>query len=465
MRRPSRVLDAFARAVEACALLKPRRMSRPSRSWFVVLTLVLALSFTASASADPSPTATATVELSGVVTDKVTGAPVAGVLVHVAGAEGVVRDATTDARGRYRVTVGEGVYKVLFVYGMSQTMVSVQLQAGKGGTLDAKIDSGSGETIVVKDKIVPKVMPKAKNYAASKAPPYSEKVILADTWTRAWLLLDIDERGDVTRFKWLKRPGYDLEKLTTAEVWKIKFEPAIGPDGKPMRVRMVWKFEWPAVGWLNLMNDATRSYSPSGVTFIQGDKASDFRAHHPFEYIPCTGESTANLDSYYPITRDCSTYDLKTADTEQWIVRGAPTAELTATYDQQSVAFTKVGPMQRSKLVPALATSASTVALAAVSVLAYYHRKGLAELNSPDQNPEPCFGDCAVARDAEHAKRAVEIERYRKYTIGLGAATVAVGCASAFLWSRAIESRKQRMPSISFEHAPGGGSVSLGFGF
>jgi len=448
-------------------LLKPRRMSRPSRSWFVLLTLVLALSFTASASADPSPTATPTAELSGVVTDKVTGAPVAGVLVHVAGPEGVVRDATTDGRGRYRVTVAEGVYKVLFAYGTSQTMVSVQLQAGKGGTLDAKIDSGSGETIVLKDKVVPKQLPKIKNYAPSKAPPYSDKAVTSDTWTRAWLLLDVDEHGDVARFKWLKRPGLDLEKLATAEVWKLKFEPALDPEGKPMRVRVVWKFEWPAVGWLNLMNDATRSYSPSGVTFIQGDKASDFRAHHPYNYIPCTGESTANLDSYYPVTRDCSTYDLKVADREQWVVRGgAPTAELTPTYDPAtSAVVARTGPMQRSKLVPAIATSTSTVALAVVSTLAYYHRKGLAELNSPNQNPEPCFGDCAVARDAEHAKRAVEIERYRKYTIGLGAATVAVGCVSAFLWSRAIESRKQRVPNISVGFSEGGATVRLGMRF
>jgi len=246
------------------------------------------------------------------------------VLVNIAGADGKVTAATTDAAGRYRVTVPAGAYKVLFAYGHTQQLVSIELLAGRGGTLDAKLNSASGETIVVRDPVKPKRMPKAKNYAPSKAPPYSDAAVTSDTWTRAWLLLDIDQNGNVVRFKWLKRPGFDLEKIAEAEVWKIKFDPALDADGKPMRVQALWKFEWPAVGWLNMMNDATRSYSPSGVTAIQGDKASDFRAHHPFAYVPCSGESTANLDSYYPITRDCSTPDLAKADTEQWIVRGVP---------------------------------------------------------------------------------------------------------------------------------------------
>jgi len=417
-----------------------------------LLTLILALSFAASVRADPA------VELSGTVTDRVSGEPVSGVLVHAVGAGNQVKETTTDAAGGYHLSLPPGPYKIVFAFARAQQLSSIDLTEAK--TLDAKIDSASGETIVIHDPVKPKRLPKAKNYAPSKAPPYSDKAVTADAWTRAWMLLDIDENGTVVRFKWLKRPGYDLEKIAEGEVWKIKFDPALGPDGKPMRVQALWKFEWPSVGWIQLMTESTRSYSPSGVTAIQGDKASDFRAHSPFAYVPCAGESSANLDSYYPTTRDCSQPDLAQADREPWIVRGVPHAEPA----QASVTFAAPPAPPRSK-VPALAATSATLALAVTSVLVNHHRKSLAETLGPDENAGPCEGDCAVARDAAHAAREREIERYRKYTIGLGVATVAVGAATAFLWTRAFESRNPRSPSLSLDLAPSGASVGLSLGF
>src|SRR5688572_12874788 len=69
-----------------------------------------------------------------------------------------------------------------------------------------------GETIIIREHgpgykvATPKRDPRI-------APTYSDAAIEHDAWTRAWMLLDIDDRGVVQRMKFLKRPGYDLEKI------------------------------------------------------------------------------------------------------------------------------------------------------------------------------------------------------------------------------------------------------------
>ena len=103
---------------------------------------------------------------------------------------------------------------------------------------------------------VPKVQAKPKkrylgtgtkldNIFLRPAPEYSDSAILSDAWELAWMLLDIDEKGVVTRVKFLKVPGHDLEKLAVKTAMKLQFEPAIGDDGKPTRSWIAWPIEWP----------------------------------------------------------------------------------------------------------------------------------------------------------------------------------------------------------------------------
>ena len=82
------------------------------------------------------------------------------------------------------------------------------------------------------------------------APEYSDEAVLSDAWELAWVLLDIDATGAVTRVKFLKVPGHDLEKLAVKTAMKLQFEPAIGDDGKPIRSWIVWPIEWPSYWWL-----------------------------------------------------------------------------------------------------------------------------------------------------------------------------------------------------------------------
>jgi len=123
-----------------------------------------------------------------------------------------------------------------------------------------------GEVIIIEDRLPPKVKPKPKNYVAQKAPPYSDRAVLSDAWTRAWLLLDVSSTGEVMRFKFLKRPGYDLEKIAAAEVFKLQFEPARDARDKPIASIVVWSIEWPSAGWLEkLVGTRTRMPPLIGV--------------------------------------------------------------------------------------------------------------------------------------------------------------------------------------------------------
>lgn len=251
-------------------------------------------------------------ELGGRITDRESGDPVEGALVHVSGAEGFEKVVTTDRDGRYRIDVAAGTYEVLILYGMSQARGRISLGADDVVVLDDQVATTLGEVVVVEGRPPrrawrpPAVLPKAKNYSRVKAPPYSDSAILSDAWTRAWLLLDVDKAGVVQRMKFLKRPGYDLEPIAIAEAFKLRFEPARDARGRPTATPVIWLIEWPSHGWLIArIGIATRM--PQSLA-----------AH-----VPCVGSGPLNLDSVHPTYRDCSEPDLSNATSETWILKRA----------------------------------------------------------------------------------------------------------------------------------------------
>jgi len=153
-----------------------------------------------------------------------------------------------------------------------------------------------------------KAQPKKRYLAGGKldniflrpAPEYSEEAILKDAWTVAWMLLDIDERGKVTRVKFLKYPGYDLERIAIKTALGLQFEPAIAHDGKPVRSYIAWPIEWPSHGWL--------------VTFTGLSTGIPDTSH-----VPCRGSGPLHLGSIYPTYKDCSEPNLAKARTEPWL--------------------------------------------------------------------------------------------------------------------------------------------------
>jgi hypothetical protein len=167
-----------------------------------------------------------------------------------------------------------------------------------------------GEVIVIRDRVMPTVKPKPKNWSPRKAPPYSDRAIVSDAWTKAHLLLDIDERGRVTRFKWLKRPGFDLEPIAVAQIEGLRFEPALDQSGKAIKSYNTWQIEWPSAGWLDTFV-GTRTRMPP----MRG-----FPARRLDSTVPCADHGEPlNLSSRYPIYRDCSTPDLSKAASEAWV--------------------------------------------------------------------------------------------------------------------------------------------------
>jgi len=248
--------------------------------------------------------------LSGAVRDATHGGPVESALVLIAGPRGLEQSLTTDRDGRYSAVLAPGTYHVVFVYGPSRTSGRVIVPPGRGAVLDGSVDSVAGEVIIIRDRIAPPVPPKPKNFEPRKAPPYSDRAVLSDAWTKAWLLLDVDETGRVTRLKFLKRPGHDLEKIARSEAFKLRFDPARDRDGKAMRSWVVWPIEWPSAWWLSMFV-GTRSAMP---------KIVGFPPRRQDDYVPCAGSGPMNLGSLHPTYKDCSRPDLSKAPNEPWIM-------------------------------------------------------------------------------------------------------------------------------------------------
>lgn len=174
--------------------------------------------------------------------------------------------------------------------------------------------AGAGEVIIIDDVLPPPVPAKAKNHVESKAPPYSDAAILSNAWTRAWLMLDIDEAGTVTRAKFLKRPGYDLESIAVAEVFKLTFTPARDASNRPVKTIVIWGIDWPSADWLVRVT-GTRSAMPK-YTYA-GIPPRRFRIDELT--VRCRGTGPSMTLTY----RDCSRPDLNQAQHEAWIDRPA----------------------------------------------------------------------------------------------------------------------------------------------
>ncbi|HTL38709.1 MAG TPA: energy transducer TonB [Kofleriaceae bacterium] len=158
-----------------------------------------------------------------------------------------------------------------------------------------------GETIHVEGKAPPGTPPKpAKRYHAI-APRYSDYAVEHDVWARAWLLLDIDARGAVTRVKLVRKPGADLDQIAIDTAMKMKFEPARDALGAPKASQLLWSIEWPSWGWL-IAHEGLATKIPASVNGV-----------------PCAGSGQPlNLDAVHPVYRDCTLPDVSKIEALPW---------------------------------------------------------------------------------------------------------------------------------------------------
>jgi len=162
-----------------------------------------------------------------------------------------------------------------------------------------------GETIIVRGTAPPATMPRGKKRYGRIAPPYSDYMMEHDVWAKAWLLLDIDERGTVTRVKLLKKPGYDLDQIAIDRGFSMRFDPAEDANGNPMATQLVTPIEWPAFWWL-IAREGLATRVPEYI-----------------EKVPCANSGVPmNLGSIHPMYRDCSPApDLAKLDDYPWITK------------------------------------------------------------------------------------------------------------------------------------------------
>ena len=213
------------------------------------------------------------------------GHPVANAPVHLVTEHGE-RTLTTDKEGRFKTEVAEPTMVV--VYGGARVSGSSATTQRIEGT----------EAISVHD-VEPPATPAKALSDPTLIPEYTDAILDKNVWARAWLLLEVNDTGFVSRVKLLNAPGYDLDAIAVREAFDLKFEPARNRLGKPMPSQVMWKFEWPPSVW----NRGSSRIPP---------RASQ---------LPCRRSAT---DTWYELNtpyRDCSRPNMAAAIRAPWITR------------------------------------------------------------------------------------------------------------------------------------------------
>jgi hypothetical protein len=417
---------------------------------------------TEQAPAPSLPAAPTALNTPTIVTGRVTdvlGRPVGNARVYVLSRLGERHTVKTDKDGRYKAKVnGQGTYGVVMAIDKAHTFRTVLAAKGQENTLDIEVDldTSGGEVIKIEDKKrpQPKTKPKPQKDPTLSL-PYSDEAVERDAWARAWLLLDLDEKGHVTRLKLLKAPGFDLDRTAIVEGIKLKFDPARDAQGRPLKTYILWTMEWPAWGWLiesggtavrrppdhqDLDSQARnlRYGADEGREMVRGtfEKTGGTWARplvtgtmfpRALETVPCLGSGPLNLDLRNRAYRDCSQPDMRDAEALPWITRETIETAL-AEIEHPGLELTEEPPPQRSKIPPIIATGV-TAGLVVGFVVSYmkYNKNARKVIDSNWQ----------LTVDPEGYNKAVaERDRWSKISIGFAAASLVSGGVSLFLWNR-----------------------------
>jgi hypothetical protein len=397
-----------------------------------VLLLVLAASATAFADS----------KLSGRVTD-LNDQPISGATVFVNGRNGLETMVTTDPTGRYVATVHvPGVYSVVAQFGRTQNDSRIDVPPDGTATLNMTLPVGS-EVIEIHEypRPVQDAKPKQDPLAI---PPYSDEAILGDYWAKAWLLLDVDERGVIARVKFLKRPGFGLDEIAVKYAFDMRFDPARDEHGRPTRTYIVWPLEWPSHDWL-----AERF----GITTRLPTFLDSFQTDHGVAtstFPPCEGGRPLNFNAIHPALRDCSEPDLSTADAiEPWLVRDGtippPVVPPAPRLDPAEV--------RREQLAAARGFRASAIVSSVISV-------GMLVGAGVSYTQWHKYGDRAMGAPAPFQRNA-EQSRANRWEIGTTAfitGAVVTAMTSAYFWS-------QSTAHLALQAAPEGGAIAYAGSF
>jgi hypothetical protein len=216
-------------------------------------------------------------ELRGTVTKD--GKPVAGVHVHVVGDN--AQEAVTAPDGTYTLALAGGDHAFVYIDGDAQ--------------LTAQLATPGSDSVIELHEVLPPAVPAKAHEHADVILDYSDDASDADTWARAWLLLDVSETGAVSQVKLLNDPGHALAPIAIKAALAMTFDPARDRANRPIRSTVLWTYEWPAYWWL-VENHYARTRLPL-ETFT----------------LPCNGH-----DSKFVRHRDCTPPDLSKIVTAPW---------------------------------------------------------------------------------------------------------------------------------------------------
>lgn len=400
-------------------------------------------------------TASADAVLHGHVIDLL-GRPVPGARVHVmTGSEHKIVE--TDAVGYYRVDLqGDAEVSVVIGAGNLHTFRKGTVKEGTVRKLDLEVEIADGEIIRIIDSKPPTVPPKLSKDVPMITPPYSEEAVERDAWARAWLLLDVDEKGRVVRVKLLKRPGFDLDEIAVKEAMKLRFEPALDEHKKPMRTQMMWSMEWPSHGWL-VEHNGTASRLPVEAYTInpllrgfggEGQPAAPPTGASALSRVPCAGSGPLNLDLRYPVYRDCSKPNLERASELPWLDGTGP---VLPDPPPMQISFRgKTVLVRKPNRLAQISVTAGTAAIAAGFFISY------AKLEKyQQQRDEIARGPASEFNHYEFNRLGARAERWGQLAIVSGFLATAGAAITAFVWinppmKRLMVQPEQSGASVSF---------------
>jgi hypothetical protein len=393
------------------------------------------------------PVATGPTIVNGRVVD-VLGRPVSNARVYVIPRMGKPHTTKTSKDGRYSVNVQTlGTHGVVIAIDRAHVFRTVLVQQGVTNVLDidVELDTEGGEVIKIEDKKRP--MPKVKAKPTKDVRlslPYSEEAVERDAWARAWLLLDVDEQGGVTRLKLLKAPGFDLDRICIEEAFRLRFDPAKDDAGRPMKTYMLWTMEWPSWGWLiqgngtavrrpadsNEVHTNAQNYRANGLARANWARPSAAAtAFEPaLDRVPCAGSGPLNLDKRNRAYRDCSQPDLSMTESLPWITRETVETAV-AELKNPSLLLLEEKNFDHGSPWPGYIGAGVSAALAVTTVYGYYQWnvwQGRAESEAFKATVEPKrYAEVTGSRD-----------RWGKRALGLTAVTILTGGATLLLWNR-----------------------------
>ena len=433
----------------------------------------------------PTPTTTPTTTRTGptIVTGRVIdvlGKPVSNARVYVLPRAGKPHTSKTDKNGRYSLQVQTlGTHGVVIAIDKAHTFRTVLVQQGATNTLDidVELDTSGGEVIKIEDKKRPVPTVKAKPVKDPRLSlPYSDEAVERDAWARAWMLLDVDERGTVTRLKLLKRPGFDLDKICIDQAFTLTFEPALDHAGRPMKTYMLWTMEWPSWGWLIQGNgvavrrpaDSNDLHShagnrggreASGTDMVWGidrpigglwarPNATATAFQGALDRVPCAGSGPLNLDLRNRAYRDCSPPDLGVVEALPWITRETAATAIAELANPRLLLDEGYDP---GSPWPGYIGAAVSGVFAVATVLTYreYSKRS-------DAVSEPYL---ATIDPLGYIEKKKTQERWRNITLGCTAAMVVSIGVTTLIWNR-----NQRRSSFSVqptEHGSGAAATYL----